>query len=164
MIPTPQTTSAAMVGFRSGEDEGVTIDTLTQYLPDAGRLAEREAALRVNFAKNLAAGTVLGTLESRALEVARSIATPIRYVEFGPYWWAVKAALNAAGDDLGDATDEIVRTAYSGDTDLRTLIAATDFAEFYRSRYFAGTRVFDLGDLSADGYELADEDMDDRSR
>lgn len=164
MIQTLQTTSAAMVGFRSGEDEGVNIETLTQYLPDASRLAEREAALRLNFAKNLTAGVVQGTLESRALEVARSIATPRRYVEFGPFWWAVKAVLNAHGDELGEATDETLRTVYSAGSELHTLIAAADFAEFYRSRYFAGTRVFDLGDFGADAYELADEDMEDRRR
>lgn len=162
MIATMQQPGMAMAGFQSGEDEGVKIETLTQYLPDRVRLLERESALRANFSKNVAAGRVSGSLETRALEVARSMATPKRYVEFGPYWWAVKRVLNAAGDDLGDATDPALADAYSADSDLLTLIAAADFAEFYRGRYFTGTRVFDLGDASANAYELADEDMDAR--
>lgn len=160
MMETLQTREPAMVGFTSGEDEGVTINTLTQYLPDGARLAERAAELAANFAKNQAAGKVSGTLEGRALDVVRSIATPERYVEFGPYWWAVKALLNARGEDLGDATDATVAAVYVAGSDLLTMIAATDFAAFYRGRFFAGTRVFDLGDSSADGYVLFDEDME----
>lgn len=147
--------------YPSANDEGVVIRPFTQYLPDPARLDEREATLRANFARNKAAGKVTGTLEARALMVVRSIvATPGRYVEFGPYWWAVKEYLNDIGQELGDTTDELVKATYRGPTDLQTLIAATDFAEFYRGTYFAGTRVFDLGDDSAGAYELADEDMD----
>jgi len=150
-----------MSGYVSAEDGGVVIQPFTQYLPDPARLDEREATLRANFERNKAAGKVIGTLEARALMVVRSIvATPARYVEFGPYWWAVKEYLNDIGCELGAATDEEVSALYRGPTDLQTLIAATDFAEFYRSHYFPGTRAFDLGDTSAEDYELSDEDMD----
>lgn len=149
-----------MSAYASAEDEGVTINPFTQYLPDASRLRERESALRENFSRNKLTGKVDGTFEMRVLSVVRLIATPKRYVEFGPYWWAVKAALNSRGDDLGDAMDARLASVYVGQNDVATFIAACDFAEFYRGRFFAGTRVFDLGDLGADGYEVTDEDMD----
>jgi hypothetical protein len=40
---------------------------------------------------------------------------PTAYLEFGPYWWAVKEALRAQGEDFGAADDEQIRLAYGGD-------------------------------------------------
>ena len=118
----------------------------------AGRLAD----LRASFA----ASGKTGPFESYAVRVIgeRMRRHPDYYVEFGPYWWAVKAVLNAAGNDMGDAGDPIVIAEYRGASDIETLVAAEAFKDYYRATFIVGTAAFDLAD-DGNQYELADADM-----
>ncbi|MCW5631825.1 MAG: hypothetical protein KIT17_00665 [Rubrivivax sp.] len=127
------------------------------FLPNAEHLAAREAQMRRNFSRS----GKLGTFEAHAIDViARRLAkAPTRYVEFGPYWWAVKSILMGDGYEFGQLGEPIVQATYRADSDIRTLIAAEEFAEYHRRTFFVGTNVFLLGEDGAEAYELEDFDM-----
>ena len=118
------------------------------------------AASLTAFQRNFAASGAAGTFEQSALRVvgARMRDKPQLYVEFGPYWWAVKQALNDAGAALGDAGDPLVAAEYRGASVAETLVAAEAFKDHYRRTYFVGHNTFALDD-SGESYELADPDM-----
>lgn len=118
------------------------------------------AASLATFQRNFATGGKPGSFEQSALRVVgnRMRDKPHLYVEFGPYWWAVKQALNGAGAALGDAGDPLVAAEYRGATVAETLVAAEAFKDHYRRTYFVGHNTFALDD-SGESYELADVDM-----
>ncbi|MBL6749432.1 MAG: hypothetical protein ISP90_02875 [Nevskia sp.] len=90
---------------------------------------------------------------------------PERYVEYGPYWWAVKAALAAKGFEIGTETDQIVMPEYSyqaadGSLDVDLCLAAGEqFKEMYCDSYFADTRDFALT-ANGDAWTLFDDDLE----
>jgi hypothetical protein len=122
----------------------------------ADEVERREAELRAAFA---ASGRP-GTFDDNATRVIgqRMLKRPRDYVEFGPYWWAVKATLNEAGYAFGDAGDSMVASAYCGDTPVRTLVAGELFKDYYRATFLVGTTQFEL-EGNGEFYELADPDM-----
>lgn len=122
----------------------------------AETLAARVAELRAGFESS----GKPGTFEENALRViaARLRARPQDYVEFGPYWWAVKAALAEAGYDFGDDGDALVAAEYRGADLAETLVAAEGFKDMHRATYFAGHNTYDLAD-DGGSYELIDPDM-----
>ena len=128
----------------------------TNFKIEPKAAAANLAAMRAGFA----ASGKAGSFDDNAVRVIgeRLRKHPECYVEFGPYWWAVKAALNAAGYNLGDRGDPLVAAEYRGATATETLVLAEAFKDVYRASYIAGTSTFDLTD-EGDGYELADEDM-----
>lgn len=130
--------------------------SFTEYKFDPAEVAQRAEAMRAKFAR----GGRSGTFEENALRVIgeRMEARPAQHVEFGPYWWAIKQALNNAGAALGDYGDALVAAEYRHATPLETIVAGEWFKDYYREHFFVGTRVFDL---TADGesYELFDPDM-----
>ncbi len=89
---------------------------------------------------------------------ARLDRDPLGYVEFGPYWWAVKDALARHGHPFGTHCDVMVRQAYSGVDDASTFVAGEMFKDIYRGRYFVGANRFDLEGQGID-YVLEDPDM-----
>lgn len=119
-------------------------------------IAASLAELRAGFA----ASGKAGSFEDNALRVigARLRARPASYLEFGPYWWAVKAALNDAGQAWGDRGEPLVAAEYAGAGVAETLAAAELFKEMARATYFAGHNTWDLTG-EGDVYELFDEDM-----
>lgn len=87
---------------------------------------------------------------------------PLAYLMYGPYWWAVKAILREAGFEVGDVTDPLVERAYGPDAmggRLQVLVAATQFADYYRSNMLVGARDFQLTD-GAPSYALFDTDVE----
>lgn len=87
-------------------------------------------------------------------------AKPALYVEYGPYWWAVKRALSRLGYDFGRDDDAVIRATYAGQmADYFALVAGERFKAFYRSNFLAGAREFILDDGES-GYMLGDTDMD----
>ena len=98
---------------------------------------------------------------------AMVVATRLRnypecYLEFGPYWWAVKAALASLGPDFGPAQDDLVRSEYGGGLSAGEAIVAGElFKDHYRVTYLAGACTFTLHE---DGgtYLLYDADMEAR--
>ncbi len=94
-----------------------------------------------------------------AVMVRRLMRDPASYVSYGPYWWALKDALNQHGADLGDCCDTLVREAYAGADPAQTLVAADLFHRHALETWSEGARVFDLSD-DAPPYVLEDHDME----
>lgn len=94
---------------------------------------------------------------------ARLRRKPGRYIEFGPYWWAAKAALASLGHDFGRADDIQVRVAYAGEQRAYgAMVAAEQFREVYHARFLAGTNAFWLDEDGEESYVLFDPDMEAR--
>lgn len=129
----------------------------TSFMQDPAELAGRVAAVRAGYAES-------GRAEAFEVHAVRVIAErlrrhPQRYVEFGPWWWAVKLVLLEAGEVLGQAGDAAVAAAYRGPDAVSTLVAAEAFKDFYRATYIQGTRTFYLTD-DDEPYQLDDPDME----
>lgn len=91
---------------------------------------------------------------------ARLKARPAQYLEFGPYWWAVKGALARLGHDLGQASDAIILAEYGGDLHpFAALVAGEMFKDDYRATWFAGNAQFWLDAEASESYVLFDMDM-----
>jgi hypothetical protein len=117
-------------------------------------VAERAAGLRANrgFSNLLAFG--LGVVADRLRK------DPRRYLDYGPYWWALKDAMKAGGYNLGDQTDPLVKKAYRGDSDAETLIMADEFRTAYLKTNMIYTNQFLLDAGSPDLWTLFDSDME----
>lgn len=128
----------------------------TNFKIEPKAAAANLASMRAGFT----ASGKAGSFEDNAVRIIgeRLRQHPECYVEFGPYWWSVKAALNAAGYSLGERGDPMVAAEYRGATPTETLVLAEAFKDVYRASYVVGASTFDLTN-DGDGYELADEDM-----
>lgn len=122
----------------------------------AGRLSELKAGLQQNRGTADFAGFGL------ALVARRLAKAPQCYREFGPYWWAVKAALKEAGFEFGDAGEPLVAAAYCGATVEETLVMAEEFKDEYLRTQFLGANQFQL-DPDGEAYTLFDPDMEARA-
>lgn len=88
---------------------------------------------------------------------------PLSYLEFGPYWWTVKAALFTQGEDFGPTFDGAVLAAYGGSLPvLDALVAGEMFKDYYRATYLVGAAQFTLDDEGDDAYVLFDPNMEAR--
>lgn len=128
---------------------------LTAYKFNAGYLADKRAKL-VLSAKSK--GGLLKT--ARASLAKRLKEDPMCYLQFGPYWFAAKAA---AIPSLGAYDEPLIRRAYTQADDELTLVAAFDFADDYRENMMAGTRHFELESDPVEGdnpWILFDPDME----
>lgn len=123
-------------------------------MPDdvvAARRAELEGNFKASGRPGSFAATAMGVIARRMQS------KPAQYVEFGPYWWAVKAALAQAGYALGSAGEPVLAARYAEADPVSTLVAAELFKDFYRATYFEGHNTFDIGD--GEDYRLEDPDM-----
>jgi hypothetical protein len=128
----------------------------TSYKQDPAELAKRVAMVRAGYAES-------GRTEPFEQHAVRVIAErlrahPERYVEFGPWWWAVKQVLSEAGENMGPGGEPMVAAEYRGSDAVSTLVAAEAFKDFYRATFIVGTSTFALAD-DGEPYELADADM-----
>jgi hypothetical protein len=130
----------------------------TDYKYDKKWLADELAQKKVN----LKANTGLSDLEGFALNniKKRLNADARRYRDYGPYWWAVKSALNAYGYALGEQSDPLVLEEYQGESLGETLIAAEHFRDEYLASQMKYTNQFVLDSNSVEWYELFDQDME----
>ncbi|WP_445157660.1 hypothetical protein [Halomonas sp. E14] len=117
---------------------------------------QRAAALKENRGFSDFPGFALGVIERRLAK------DPLRYRDYGPYWWAVKALLIDSGRDLGERDDPMVRAAYQGDSREETIVMADEFRTLYLATQAVGTNQFLLDGESGDFYTLEDEDMESR--
>ncbi|WP_293000003.1 hypothetical protein [Nevskia sp.] len=120
---------------------------IAEIMASTGRTAEECA--------QVAADSIAGNLRAK----------PGRYTRFGPYWYAVKAALAAQGHDFGPETSPEMVAAY-GHFDgediavMPTLVAGDDFYSMAGQSYFEGNNEFTLSaDDDVPPYVLADPDM-----
>ncbi len=135
----------------------------TELKFDAASLAESLVAIKAQYAKSGRkqkwVDFVIGYIGDRL------VSEPARYLEYGPYWWAVKATLATKGFEIGPELDLIVFPEYSFtkpdgqlDVDL-CLVAGEQFKEMYCGTYFKGTRDFALT-LDGNTWQLCDGDME----
>jgi hypothetical protein len=111
----------------------------------------------------LAAEAKGGLLKTAQETLAKRLkANPMRYLEFGPYWYALKAVANPS---LGSHDEPLIRQAYGQADDELTFVAAFEFADDYRQHIMAGTREFELQSEPIEGDDpwiLFDPDMEAR--
>jgi hypothetical protein len=94
---------------------------------------------------------------------ARLKGSPAAYLQFGPYWWAVKRALNSLGFAFGPAADELIRAEYTGGLAVFSdLVAGEMFRDFYLANFLDGSAQFWLDDQAEQSYVLFDQDMEAR--
>ena len=117
-------------------------------------VAERATNLRANrgFSNLLRFG--LGVVADR-LRV-----DPLRYRDYGPWWWSLKALMNKAGYSLGDQADPLIAKDYRGESDVETLIAADEFRTEYLRTQMIYTNKFMLDGESGEFWTLYDQDME----
>ena len=127
-----------------------------KYAPED--VAEWTAEMKSNLMQNKGTDD-LGDFGARV--IARFVEkNPLRYRDFGPYWWAVKEILIRKGLGRGKMTNATVAAAYCGTNDDETMAAAQTFADYYRATYFIGTQTFPLNDDDADEWILYDPDYE----
>lgn len=92
---------------------------------------------------------------------ARLRKAPGTYLRYGPYWWALKAAMRAAGEDFGRTDDAALRAEYgAGMPAYPVMLASERFREHYMATWLDGTADFDLADGPGGHYILFDPDME----
>ena len=133
------------------------------YLPDQQYLADKLADYRVEFeAKNpgQSHSDFMAKLANKKVRAA-----PQNYLRFGPYWWALKAALIVRGYAYSGELEPLVASVYCGlnaqgdlDADI-TIVAAFEFAEMYDASQFQGVRDFELFG-NGEFYVLMDEGVE----
>lgn len=95
----------------------------------------------------------------------RLLARPLAYLEFGPYWWAVKRALLQLGFDFGPQAEPGLIFDYGEELPpYSALVAGEIFRSTYLASFLVGTNEFTLDDEGAQVYVLSDADMEARAR
>lgn len=118
----------------------------------SGLVAQRQAALKENRGLSDLLGFGLGVASRRLAK------NPGRYLDYGPYWWALKSVLNANGYSYGQESDPGLVEAYRGASDVQTLIMADQFRTEFLAENQVGTCKFRLN-ADGDEYILFDQDM-----
>ena len=117
-------------------------------------VAERAAGLRANRGFSNLLGFGLGVVAERLQK------DPRRYRDYGPYWPALKEAMNANGYNLGSQSDPLVSRSYRGETDEETLIMADEFRTAYLKSNIVYANQFMLDAGSGEFWTLYDSDME----
>lgn len=132
--------------------------TESKYAADkvAGMVAEKAASLKANRGLSDLLGYGIGVVSRRLA------ANPLRYRDYGPYWWGVKRLLNDAEHAVGDEFDPVVASEYSGSNGAETLVMAEMFRDENIATRPIGSNVFTI----AEGvdYILFDKDMEERAQ
>lgn len=133
----------------------------TEYMFDPALVAAEVAQKRASIQANLGAGA---DLLKNGLKViaSRLEKDPMRYRDYGPYWWAIKALLRGAGVSLGSNDDVLMRDAYHGRTPVESLVMAEAFRDEYLKNNLKYTNQFVLNADSGDFVEIVDGDMEGR--
>ena len=84
---------------------------------------------------------------------------PMRYRDYGAYWWAVKLVLRKHGFDYGQEYDPMA-IEYSGDNDDETLVVADEFRSQYLAHYVIGNNEHILSDDDGIMVKIVDRDME----
>ena len=128
----------------------------TEYKFDSkkigGLVAQKQAALKANKGLSDLLGFGLGVVSRRLAK------DPGRYLDYGPYWWALKDVLTRAGYDYGNEGDPVLVQAYRGTSDMQTMVMADQFRTEFLEENQVGTCKFRL-DAEGGEYILFDADM-----
>ncbi len=120
-------------------------------------IASNAATVKEDGRLNDYAGFLVGVFNGRLEKTGA-----IRYLDYGPYWWSVKAVLREYGNDLGDDDDAILREEYQGDSAAETLVMADLYRQQYLATKFIGNREMILTD-TGETWILNDEDMEEKA-
>lgn len=115
---------------------------------------QRRRGLRANRGLSDLLGFGLGVVSSRLQKDRR------RYLDYGPYWPALKQLLHSKGYDYGAQSDPLVAVEYRGETPEETLIMADEFRTQYLATQFIYTNRFMLDADSGEFWTLYDADME----
>ena len=121
------------------------------------QVESRTQSLRTNKGFSDLLGFGLGVISERLAKDRR------RYMDYGPYWFALKDILNANGYNFGDQSDPIVKAAYHGDSDVETLVMADEFRTEYLATNIVYTNRFMLDGKTGEFWVLFDSDMESQS-
>ena len=133
----------------------------TEYKYDPEWLASDIATKRANIKANLGEGADL--LKNGLKVIAKRLEKdPIRYRDYGPYWYSIKALLNTHGGSYGSNDDGLMRSAYTGRTPVETLVMAEAFRDDYLKNFLIYNNKFVLNADSAEITEIIDGDMEGR--
>ncbi|MCO6429022.1 hypothetical protein [Nitrosomonas communis] len=130
----------------------------TEYLFDQSAISDlveqRKKALSTNRGLSDFLGFGLGVIAGRLKK------DPTRYRDYGPYWWALKEALNRNGYNYGQQSDEEISNAYRGNTDAETLVMADEFRSMYLDTFLVHSNQFMLDANTGEMWTLLDSDME----
>lgn len=115
-------------------------------------VASKKAALKANKGLSDLLGFGLGVVSRRLAK------DPLRYKDYGPWWWALKSVLNANNYHYGEDFDSLVGAEYKGRSDLETMVLADQFRTEWLESAQVGTSNFRLKEEGPD-YILHDADM-----
>ncbi len=113
-------------------------------------VAEKSANLKVNRGLSDLLGFGLSVIHGCLQK------DPLRYRDYGPYWWALKAA----GYPYGKQSDPLVADEYCGKSDVETLAMAEAFRDDYLKENIVGTNTFMLDADAGETWTLFDPDME----
>lgn len=88
---------------------------------------------------------------------------PHSYTDYGPYWWAVKALLNANGYSYGQQDDPLVRAEYTHDDPNVVCWMANEFRDYVRQDAMLPKYHSQFELVGGDVWLLVDEDMEGRA-
>lgn len=74
----------------------------------------------------------------------RCFDNPMSYLEYGPYWPALKSVLHAHGVISDRIPDPWLADVYAGENEAETLVMAEAFRDFYLATQFQGARTWRL--------------------
>lgn len=130
----------------------------TEYKFSKDAIAARISELNEELKQSGAGGDLLTVgLDVIAQRVTND---PRSYLDYGPYWWALKKLLIAKGKAAGEFVDDFIAKEYKGETDLETLVAADMFRDLCLGMYFRYTNEFLLDPDSAKNWILNDPDYE----
>ncbi len=131
----------------------------TEFMFDPEWIAAEVASKRASIKKNL--GESADLLKNGLNVIAgRLKKDPMRYRDYGPYWYAVKALLRVSGVSFGSCDNPLMREAYKGKKPVETLVMAEAFREMYLASYLKYSNQFVLDAESGEIVEVTDSDMD----
>ncbi len=133
----------------------------TEYKFDPDWVSAEVAQKQANIKANL--GEDADLLKNGLKVIAgRLEKDPMRYRDYGPYWWSVKALLRVSDVSFGSNDDVLMRDAYHGRVPVETLVMAEAFRDEYLKTNLKYTNQFILDAESGNWVEIVDGDMEDR--
>jgi hypothetical protein len=131
----------------------------TEYKYPDKWIAEEVASKRASIKANLGESS---DLLKNGLKViaARIKKDPMRYRDYGCYWWSIKALLRGIGVNYGSNDDVLMRDFYTGRTPVETLVCAEAFRDEYLATTLLYSNQFVLDAGTAELVEIVDGDME----
>lgn len=133
----------------------------TEYKFDPEWVAAEVTQKRASIKANMGEGADLLKNGLRVI-ASRLEKDPMRYRDYGPYWWSIKALLRVSRVLLGSNDDALIRDAYRGKTPVETLVMAEAFRDEYLKTNLKYTNQFILDSASGEIVEIIDGDMEGR--